>query len=433
MLGAPVLETVLRVPNGDALQRVYCTADDGGLTVVEIENASPLPFAVAFSHGALLTVRPPADVAIEGIELPPAAVVIPVGHRSVVRLALAHDGRGAGTLARPLPGADQVARGWVAQTEAGVRIEGFDELADDLVAARATLLLEGPPPTDDPVAFLLGLTELVRLGQPAAPWVVEVAEAVEGLGRQSRRRGSPSWDDAAALDGAAEILQAAGEPRAVADVAALVARLGAAQPPPDEPPDGARLLAWLVRRLAVPTATGADLLPRLPPAWRGRNLALYGLTGSAGRRVLRLALARGPPRPALGRDGRSRSCAHPGSTPPGRPRPRQAKPSSPPRRPDPCRSVGRLRDVLASQTRPSVSTGGYRLERWATSGRPGVANSPNGVRWGLGDARSGGGGPPGPPRRGRSRACRCAPRHVPPPRCGERPPDRTATRPRSGR
>ncbi len=34
---------------------------------------------------------------IEGIELPPAAVVVPVGHRSVVRIALAHDGRGAGT------------------------------------------------------------------------------------------------------------------------------------------------------------------------------------------------------------------------------------------------------------------------------------------------------------------------------------------------
>ena len=297
LLGAPVLETALRVPNGDALQRVYCTADDGGLTVVEIENASPLPFAVAFSHGALLTVRPPADVAIEGIELPPAAVVIPVGHRSVVRVAVAHDGRGAGTLARPLPAADQVARGWVAQTEAGVRIEGFDELADDLVAARATLLLEGPPPTDDPVAFLIGLTELVRLGQPAAPWVVEVAGAVEGLGRKARRRGSLSWDDAAALDGAAEILQAAGEPRAVADVAALLARLGPAQPPPDEPPDGARSVAWLVRRLAVPTARGADLLPRLPPAWRGRNLALYGLPVPRG--VVSFALRWHGDRPAL--------------------------------------------------------------------------------------------------------------------------------------
>ena len=297
VLGAPVLETALRVPNGDALQRVYCTADDGGLTVVEIENASPLPFAVAFSHGALLTVRPPTDVAIEGIELPPAAVVVPVGHRSVVRIALAHDGRGAGSLARPLPAADQVARGWVAQTEAGVRVEGFDELADDLVAARATLLLEGPPAADDPVAFLLGLTELVRLGQPAAPWVVDVAEAAEGLARQARRRGSPSWDEAAALDGAAEILRAAGEPRAVADVAALVARLGLAEPPPEEPPDGVRFVAWLVRRLAVPTASGADLLPRLPPAWRGRNLALYGLPVPRG--VVSFALRWHGDRPAL--------------------------------------------------------------------------------------------------------------------------------------
>ena len=257
---------------------------------------------MAFSHGALLTVRPPTDVAIEGIELPPAAVV----SRSVTAVSCASPspttGAAPARLARPLPAADQVARGWVAQTEAGVRVEGFDELADDLVAARATLLLEGPPAADDPVAFLLGLTELVRLGQPAAPWVVDVAEAAEGLARQARRRGSPSWDEAAALDGAAEILRAAGEPRAVADVAALVARLGLAEPPPeepppDEPPDGARFVAWLVRRLAVPTATGADLVPRLPPAWRGRNLALYGLPVPRG--VVSFALRWHGDRPAL--------------------------------------------------------------------------------------------------------------------------------------
>jgi hypothetical protein len=125
---------------------------------------------------------------------------------------------------------------------------------------------------------------------------VEVAEAAERVGRQARR-GSPTWDEAAALDGAAEILQAAEEPRAVADVAALVARLGPAAPPPDEPPGGARFVAWLVRRLAVATVRGADLLPRLPQAWRGRNLALYGLPVPRG--AVSFALRWHGERPAL--------------------------------------------------------------------------------------------------------------------------------------
>lgn len=49
----PVVETAMRVPGGDAVQRVYGAAHpDGDLVVVEIENRSSLPFAVA------LAVRP---------------------------------------------------------------------------------------------------------------------------------------------------------------------------------------------------------------------------------------------------------------------------------------------------------------------------------------------------------------------------------------
>jgi hypothetical protein len=50
---SPVVETAMRVPSGDAVQRVYgVPSPDGGVAVVEIENASPIPFAVA------LVVRP---------------------------------------------------------------------------------------------------------------------------------------------------------------------------------------------------------------------------------------------------------------------------------------------------------------------------------------------------------------------------------------
>ena len=62
LLGAPVFETRVRVPGGDAVQRVWSVADDGGLTIVEVENDSPLPIACAFTRADLRTTRPPADV-----------------------------------------------------------------------------------------------------------------------------------------------------------------------------------------------------------------------------------------------------------------------------------------------------------------------------------------------------------------------------------
>lgn len=45
----PVVETAMRVPTGDAVQRVYGVHDEGELVVVEIENRSKLPFAVALA------------------------------------------------------------------------------------------------------------------------------------------------------------------------------------------------------------------------------------------------------------------------------------------------------------------------------------------------------------------------------------------------
>src|SRR5438552_6885134 len=49
---APVVETVMAVPGGDAIQRVYAVQDAEELVVVEVENASSVPFALA------LAVRP---------------------------------------------------------------------------------------------------------------------------------------------------------------------------------------------------------------------------------------------------------------------------------------------------------------------------------------------------------------------------------------
>ena len=50
--GTPVIETAMRIPGGDAVQRVYAIAGQQDLVVVEIANHSPVPVAVA------LAVRP---------------------------------------------------------------------------------------------------------------------------------------------------------------------------------------------------------------------------------------------------------------------------------------------------------------------------------------------------------------------------------------
>jgi hypothetical protein len=72
--GVAVFETKVRVPGGDAVQHVWSVADRGGLTIVEVANESPLPIAVAFTGPELLTGRPPTDVPIQGIDLPPGSI-----------------------------------------------------------------------------------------------------------------------------------------------------------------------------------------------------------------------------------------------------------------------------------------------------------------------------------------------------------------------
>ena len=71
----------MRIPDGDAVQRVYSVADDGGLTIIEVTNESTLPIAVAFTGGGLLSRRPPTSMPPQGIDLPADAVIHPIGHQ----------------------------------------------------------------------------------------------------------------------------------------------------------------------------------------------------------------------------------------------------------------------------------------------------------------------------------------------------------------
>lgn len=271
--GAPVLETRIKVPNGDAVHRVWCVADGGGFTVIEIENESSLPFAVAFNRSDLLSSRPPASVPIQGIELPPDSMVLPVGHRSTVRVALAHSGATPGPLPDRLSGPMQVARGWTSVIDAAGRMILPDAaLADEIARRRGELALIGPvEPDDDVVGFLADVGQLVRLGERADPWVPDVAAAVSRVARLD-----PAWDVLAALDAAAIVLARAGETRALRDLRRM--RPVVATPLPATPPPGRELL-WYEQRLARVTADGtADLLAAgIPAAWLGANFEVYGL------------------------------------------------------------------------------------------------------------------------------------------------------------
>ncbi len=271
--GAPVFETRLRVPGGDAVHRVWSVAGDGGWTVVEVVNDSPLPFACAFTRGDVVTSRPPADVPIEGIDLAPGSIVLPVGHRASVTVGLPHAGAAGRTLPDPFESADAVARGWVAIAGRGSRLVLPDRgLVDVVVAARCDLLLAGPPRGDeDPAGFLLAVGELVRLGEldreGAAALGADVAAAA---GQVARRDG---WDADAALAAAALILHRAGERRAVADVTRIVDHRTTGSPPAG-PVDGIRAVALTERQLA----RGPVLFPDgIPAGWRGAEIEAHGL------------------------------------------------------------------------------------------------------------------------------------------------------------
>ena len=69
---SPVVETAMRVPGGDAIQRVYGVAD-GDLLIVEIENASPVPFVAAL---AVRPYNPEGLAVVERIELHDRTVTV---------------------------------------------------------------------------------------------------------------------------------------------------------------------------------------------------------------------------------------------------------------------------------------------------------------------------------------------------------------------
>lgn len=135
---APVAHTSLRVPGGDAIQRVYAAGD--GTVMIEVENDSPEALAVAFAvdgadaRAVLAIPREPGDVEPDG------ALVFPIPHRVLLRVALGHPEVDV----RTVPDVAAVTRGWDRVLERGMRTELPEPWQHDIDAARADALLAPP-------------------------------------------------------------------------------------------------------------------------------------------------------------------------------------------------------------------------------------------------------------------------------------------------
>jgi hypothetical protein len=300
--GTPVTETRLRIPDGDAVQRVWTVADHGGLTIIEVENDSARPIALAFTGGGLLTERPPSAVPVKGLELDATAIVVPVGHRSSVRVAAPHRRRVSGPFPARVSDFAAVVSGWLTVCERASRLGLPDQqLVEAVAAARCDLLLDGPVDPADSLGFLADVAQIVRLGDDAGAWLPEVIGPLERLGRQ---RG-PQVDEA--LGAIERLAVTAGDERAANDIAALVARRSRDGLTMDAPRVG------LAERLAVDTLSrgsfvdaverslvaAGDVLPGgVPTTWLGANFEVHGLPTSA-RSTVSFALRWHGERPAL--------------------------------------------------------------------------------------------------------------------------------------
>jgi len=276
---APVVETAMRVPSGDAIQRVYVAAGEGAPMVIEVENASPAPFVLA------LVVRGAGQVALDGataridrqfalttprapsrwaktiaapVQLPvttghaetgpfpgardrgarlEVALLHPVAHRTTLRAVMTRGKHPPVVDPRSVADADDVARGWSRQLDRALRVElPSDALMARVRAARAEVLLAGQGRTPGAAVF----AALEDWGFDAETSVVWRRLSVRERQAVRSRAAPETW---AAAEGLAD--------------------------------DGDFLVA--VRRLLVhDTPKGpVELLTELPDAWRGEPIAVH--------------------------------------------------------------------------------------------------------------------------------------------------------------
>ena len=296
--GVPVIETRIKVPGGDAVQRVYGVANFGGAIVVEIYNDSSLPFAVAFDRGDISTMREPSPTGVQGIDLPAGSVVFPVGHHATMRAAILVNGDSrqisAGEL-ESLPSFEQVERGWLAALQISSRVDVPDlSWSSVLTSQRCKVLLSNSAELTESsdinlvVDLLLDRAERVRLGDKPAQWVDEVAVATERILKQCAKTQSVQWFEERALLGAGMVLNRAGESRGLQDFVSVWSRLaeagrisGLALASP-EIAGTVRQIAWIESQLVAQRRDGViEICPcGIDKSWLGVNFECHKLLAS---------------------------------------------------------------------------------------------------------------------------------------------------------
>ena len=297
--GVPVIETRLRIPGGDAIQRVYAVADAGGLVVIEITNESTLPIAVAFTRPDVVSSRTPSPRGAQGIELPAGSVVFPVAHGSTLRVALrAPDSVVANVDVERLPSFEQLQKGWLKAVEqAGYVIVPEGAVAPLVARLRSdALILSGHEIEDwaigaggdcanDPVAYILTLQELLRMGEKLTgdsalirvDHAARLAQCVETLLKENKKTPILPWDVERALFAAQFVFARMGESRAADDVAATQLRLSSAAEPPNVMPTDIRAIAWVEEKMVAMQRDGSvQIFGRgIPRLWLGANLECH--------------------------------------------------------------------------------------------------------------------------------------------------------------
>ena len=296
--GVPVIETRIKVPGGDAVQRVYGVANFGGAIVVEVYNDSSLPFAVAFDRGDISTMREPSPTGVQGIDLPAGSVVFPVGHHATMRAAILINGDSrqisAGEL-ESLPSFEQVERGWLAALQISSRVDVPDlSWSSVLTSQRCKVLLSNSAELAESsdinlvVDLLLDRAERVRLGDKPAQWVDEVAVATERILKQCAKTQSVQWFEERALLGAGMVLNRAGESRGLQDFVSVWSRLAEAGRISDlalaspEIAGTVRQIAWIESQLVAQRRDGViEICPcGIDKSWLGVNFECHKLLAS---------------------------------------------------------------------------------------------------------------------------------------------------------
>ena len=306
--GVPVVETRLRIPGGDAIQRVYAVADAGGLVVIEITNESTLPIAVAFTRSDVVSSRTPSPRGAQGIELPAGSVVFPVAHGSTLRVAVCAPlnvaNESANVDVERLPSFEQLQKGWLKAVEqAGYVIVPEGAVAPLVARLRSdALILSGHEIEDwaigaggdcanDPVAYILTLQELLRMGEkltgdPAQIRVdhaARLAQSVETLLKENRKSSILPWDVERALFAAQFVFSRMGENRAADDVATAQLRMSSAAEPPNVMPTDIRAIAWVEEKMVAVQRDGSvQIFGRgIPRLWLGANLECHRVSAGA--------------------------------------------------------------------------------------------------------------------------------------------------------